>query len=46
MGTRQSIVMTGIGDDDVVLSYRGDVGSLIDGGFQVVEVRVELGADG
>ena len=46
VGTSQGIVMTGIGDDDVVLSDGGDVGSLIDGGFQVVEVRVELGADG
>ena len=46
VGTSQGIVMTSIGDDDVILSYGGDVGCLIDGRLQVVQVRVELGADG
>ncbi len=31
VGANQSIVMTGIGDDNIVLCQGGDVGSFVDG---------------
>ena len=44
--TGQRIVMTGIGDDDIVVGEGRNVSCFVDGSFQIVNTRSKLGADG
>ena len=46
VGTGEGIVVAGGGNDDVVLGDGRDVRGLEDGGFELGDVRAELGADG
>ena len=46
LGTQESLVVAGTGDDDIVLCDFGDVGSLVDGLLQLEDVRALFGTDG
>ena len=46
MGTGEGIVMTGVADDDIGVGQGGDVGGVVDGGFEGVEALIVLGRDG
>lgn len=43
VGTHKGIVMTGRGNDDVVLGDGGDVCGFVDGGFELVDADGFLG---
>ena len=46
VGSGQGIVVTGVGDDDIILREGGDVGGLVNGGFESIEANASFGRDG
>jgi hypothetical protein len=46
VGASQSVVMTGVGNDDIILLERGYVGGLVDGPFKGVKALAIFSGDG